>query len=212
VNSFNPASLELYLVADPDFARTDIVAGVEASVGEGVTCVQLRWKTGTDNQIVQLARALQQICESRLVPLIINDRVDIALAVGAAGVHLGVDDLALKDARRIGGPAMIIGYSPESDADIAMAADAGANYLGIGPLFSTTTKSDAGEGLGPHEFGRRRALTTLPVVAIGGLNARNVMEPMRAGADGVAVVSAVLGQSDPRGATRLLRAALDHHR
>jgi len=201
----------LYLVLDPDHARSDIVSTARAAIDGGVTCLQLRWKSGTDRQVVDLARALRDLTQSADIPLIVNDRLDIALAVGAAGVHLGVDDLPVADARRLGGAGFIVGYSPDTDADLAGAADAGATYLGIGPLFGTMTKVDAGPALGIREFARRRALTSLPVVAIGGITAHNAKAAFAAGADGIAVVSAIVGNPDPGGGARQLRQALPDH-
>ena len=200
--------LRLYLVLDPDHTRGDVLATVDAAIESGMSCVQLRWKTSTDREFVTLAHAVKRLAEPRGVPLILNDRVDIALAVGAGGVHLGVDDLAVEDARRLGGPDFLIGYSPETDAQIIEAAGAGASYLGIGPVFGTTTKLDAGPALGLAEFSRRRALTGLPVVAIGGIGPHNAASAMIAGAAGIAVASAILGDDDPAAATWRLSQAV----
>jgi thiamine-phosphate pyrophosphorylase len=202
-----PDTLRLYLVASPeDRPADDLVEVVQSTIAAGVTCVQLRWKSGTDRAIVELGRSLLGATRRAGIPLIINDRLDLALALGADGVHLGVDDLPIADARRLAGPDFIIGYSPESDDQIVRAADH-ASYLGIGPFFATGTKPDAGTALGLVEFARRRALTTLPVVAIGGISPHNAARPISAGANGIAVVSAILGMPDPAMATRdLVRA------
>jgi thiamine-phosphate pyrophosphorylase len=204
VTRFSPESLLIYLVADPNVALGDVVEDVRASINNGVTCVQIRWKDASDRQFANLARQMLDICEPLGVPLVINDRIDIALAVGAQGVHLGVDDLLIEDARRLGGPEFIVGYSPESDICIARAAARGVTYLGIGPFAATRTKNDAGCPLGPAEFARRRILSTLPVVAIGGINAENARSALGAGANGIAVASAILGTADPAAATRRL--------
>lgn len=198
----------LYLVLDPDHASGDAIAIAREAIENGVTSVQLRWKSATDRQVVELARVLHRLTQVRRIPLVINDRLDIALAVGAEGVHLGVDDLPVADARRIGGPRFIVGYSPETDDDIRSAAGAGASYLGIGPFAGTTTKADAGPALGAVEFARRRALTDLPVVTIGGISAANAGDAFAAGADGIAVASAILDSPDPGDATRQLRKVL----
>ncbi|HYJ13335.1 MAG TPA: thiamine phosphate synthase [Thermomicrobiales bacterium] len=201
-------ALRLYLVASPDNRPDDNLVGVVSStIAAGVTCLQLRWKSATDRAIFELGRSLLTVTRGAGIPLIINDRLDVALALGADGVHLGVDDLPIADARRLAGPDFIIGYSPETDEEISQAA-AYASYLGIGPFFSTATKPDAGSALGPVEFARRRARTTLPTVAIGGISSHNAAEPLSAGADGIAVVSAILGMSDPAAATRDLVRAL----
>lgn len=201
----------LYLVLDPDHCLRDVTATALDAFDNGVTCVQLRWKTATDRQLVELARAIQGIAEPRGIPLIMNDRLDIALASGAQGVHLGVDDVPVPDARRIAGSDFVIGYSPETDCQISGAAAAGATYLGIGPVFGTATKLDAGAPLGTTEFARRRSLSPLPVVAIGGVTAENAAEAVSAGADGIAIASAILGSPDPAAATRQLRGARSGH-
>lgn len=167
--------------------------------------VQLRWKRGTDRQIVELGRSLRDICASHRVPFLVNDRIDLALAIAADGVHLGVDDLPLEIARQIAPEPFIIGFSPERDDQIEKAQARGADYLGIGPFARTTTKPDAGHALGAVEFARRRAITELPVVAIGGLEAHNASRPIEAGADGIAVVSAILDAADPEQAAQTLR-------
>ncbi len=206
------STIRLYLVLDPDHVRGDALATARGAIENGVSCVQLRCKTSTDRRFVTMSRALLQLTRHHDIPLIINDRLDIALIVGANGVHLGVDDVPVEDARRVGGPDFIIGYSPETDAQIIDAAGAGVSYLGIGPIFGTTTKADAGPALGPAEFSRRRALTGLPVVAIGGIDGRNAGLAMAAGADGVAVASAILGSNDPAGAARSLSEAIQRQR
>lgn len=200
--------LRLYLVYDP---ALDVSPRPEDTIREaiagGVTCFQIRAKSATAREIVELARVLRPLTAAAGVPLIINDRLDLAMAAGADGVHLGVDDVPLADARRMAGAGFIIGFSPETDDQIRHAGDV-ASYLGIGPFFSTTTKADAGVALGAAEFTRRRALTSLPVVAIGGITAENAAEPMAGGADGVAVVSAILGAPDLRLAALSLRRAI----
>lgn len=186
----------------------DPVRLAKAVLGEGITCLQLRWKTGTDRQVVELAREFVPLCRAHRIPFIVNNRIDIALAAGADGVHLGVDDLPLADARNLAPPEFTIGYSPESDDDLRDAGARGATYLGIGPIFATTTKADAGAALGIGEFTRRRKLTALPVVAIGGVNERNAFDAIHAGADGVAVISAIAAADDPVEATRRLSASI----
>lgn len=198
----------LYLVLDPDHVAGDVIQTALDAFDNGVTCVQVRWKTASDRQFVELARAIQRLSQPRGIPLIVNDRLDIALVVGAEGVHLGVDDVPVQAARRIVGTEFLIGYSPETDSQIAGAAVAGASYLGIGPVFGTATKLDAGPALGTNEFTRRRVLTELPVVAIGGITADNAADAIAADAVGVAVASAILGNHDPAAATRQLKRVL----
>jgi len=200
------AQLRLYLVLDPDLVAGDPLEAARAAMRGGVTMLQLRAKHRTDREILALAEPLADICRREGVPFLVNDRLDLALACGADGVHLGVDDLPLAHARRLGGNALIIGYSPETDEQIRAAAANGASYLGIGPVFATSTKSDAGEPLGVAEFTRRHTLSGLPAVGIGGITMQNVSKVMEAGADGVAVVSAILAHPHPQQATaELLR-------
>lgn len=201
--------LAVYLVADPEQTTRDLVADVEAALTGGVTAVQLRAKRLTDRESVALARGLGDRCRVRAALFLVNDRIDIALAAGADGVHLGVDDLPLADARRLaGGQPFIIGYSPETDGQTRDAARAGADYLGVGPVFGTATKPDAGESIGLAAIARRAALAGIPIVGIGGIAAANAAGVVRAGAAGVAVVSAILRSPDPARAAREIAEAV----
>jgi thiamine-phosphate diphosphorylase len=207
--AFRPGVLRLYLVLDPDLARGEPEAVAAEALDAGVTCLQLRWKSASDRDVHSLACRLAKLAQTHQIPFLLNDRLDIALAAGADGVHLGVDDLPLEDARRVTGPEFILGFSPDSDDEVRQAAARGATYLGIGPFFETGSKADAGAAMGSGEFSRRRRLSNLPVVAIGGINTGNAHSPMRAGANGVAVVSAIVGAPDVARATRELDRALN---
>lgn len=200
--------LRLYLILDPDVVAGDLIAATRAALNAGVTMLQFRAKHRTDRAILEMAIPVRALCTEASVPFIMNDRLDLALACNADGIHLGVDDLPLQDARSLGGPNLIIGYSPESDEQIAAAAGAGASYLGIGPVFATATKHDAGAPLGLVEFTCRLKIGGLPGVGIGGIDATNAASVMAAGADGVAVVSAILGAPDPALASSELLAAI----
>lgn len=200
--------LLLYLVLDPDMVSGDLIAATQAALNAGVTMLQFRAKHHTDRAILEMATPVRRLCRAAAVPFIMNDRLDLAFACRADGIHLGVDDLPLPVARSLGGPDLIIGYSPETDAQISAAAEAGASYLGIGPIFSTSTKQDAGAPLGLEEFSRRRMLGGLPTVGIGGINAANAASVMSAGADGIAVVSAILRAQDSALATGELLATI----
>lgn len=203
----DPQALRVYLVYDPSTVTSmNVYDTIDAVVAGGITALQLRWKTGTDREIVELAKRIGPRLREAGIPFVINDRIDLALAAGADGIHLGVDDLPLDAARQLGGPGFIIGFSPETDEQIVLASES-ASYLGIGPFFATQTKLDAGDALGATEFARRRSLTGLPVVAIGGISASNAGDVLAAGADGVAVASAILASDDPGAATRALREA-----
>ncbi len=204
-----PAALHLYLVADPEQVKGDILTAVASAIAGGVSMVQLRAKSLTDRDYLALAITLSQLCRVQDVPFIVNDRLDIALAANASGVHLGVDDLPLAAARSIAGHDFIIGYSPETDEQIRSSASEGADYLGVGPVYGTRTKDDAGIALGLREFARRCDLSPLPVVGIGGITASGAADVIMAGADGVAVVSAILGARDPGATARDLREIVD---
>jgi thiamine-phosphate diphosphorylase len=200
------ADFRVYIVAG---FRDDLARAIHSAIRGGVTMVQLRLKDLSDREALTTARPVMGICRETGVPLIVNDRIDLALILGANGVHLGVDDLPLEDARRLAPPGFMIGYSPETDAQIVTASDRGATYLGIGPVYATSTKLDAGEPLGPTEFHRRRSLTNLPVVGIGGITATTARDVIEHGADGVALSSAILGAAHVESAARSVRIAVD---
>lgn len=200
--------LSLYLVADPDHVPGDLVATVGAALAGGVTAVQLRCKNRTDRDFLDLARAVGALTATADALFLVNDRIDIAIACGADGVHLGVSDLPIADARRIGGPEMIIGFSPETDQETRSAREQGADYLGIGPVFGTATKADAGDAIGLETISRRAKLAGIPVIGIGGITETNASQVINAGAVGVAVVSAIASAPDPTAAAATLRRAL----
>lgn len=197
-------TLRLYLVADPEHCRSDVIATVNAAIHGGVTCLQLRAKTLPDREHLDLANRLRAMCHEYGVPFIVNDRFDIALLSGADGLHLGVDDLPVESVRAQAPEGFIIGFSPESDEQIRHAKDRGVDYLGIGPVYGTQTKADAGLALGIAEFRRRCEISPVPVVGIGGISVTNAHEVLDAGAQGVAVVSAILDADDPNRAAREL--------
>ena len=196
----------LYLVTDRGLARGRAsVDLVREAVAGGVTCVQLREKDRGTREFIAEARALLAELQGTGVPLIVNDRVDVALAAGADGVHLGQRDMAIADARRLGPPGWIIGISAESLADAIRAEREGADYLGVSPVFATPTKTDHAPPLGLAGLRAIRAAVKLPLVAIGGIQAENAREVIRAGADGLAVVSAIVSADSPRAAAARLR-------
>jgi thiamine-phosphate pyrophosphorylase len=200
--------LSLYLV----FGATDtgprpFEETVLAAIEGGVTLVQLREKDAGTRVMTEHALRLKALLEPRGVPLIVNDRIDVALAAGAAGVHLGHDDMPPALARRLLGPDMLIGLSVGDEVEADAADPEIVDYVGIGPVFPTGTKSDAGEALGPARAARLRARTGLPSVAIGGIQADNAGQLRGTGIDGLAVVSAICGADDPGAAARRLRQA-----
>lgn len=203
----------LYLVTDRDLSRgRSTLDIVRAAVRGGVSCVQLREKTAATREFIQEARSIQAFLKTRQVPLIINDRLDVALAIGADGVHLGQQDMPLAMARAIAGNAMIIGISVECTADAVAAERGGADYLGVSPIFDTPTKTDTAPVLGLKGLQRIRQAVSLPLVAIGGLNRHNAAAIIQNGADGVAVVSAIVAADDPRQAATTLRETIHRAR
>jgi thiamine-phosphate pyrophosphorylase len=203
------AHLAVYLVADPEQTNRHLLDDVTAALAGGVTAVQLRVKSLTDRETLALAREIAVRCADRRALFLMNDRVDLALAAGAIGVHLGVDDLPIEDARRLLGPGAVIGYSPETDAQAAEACSRGANYLGVGPVFSTASKSDAGDAIGTETIRRRARLAGIPIIGIGGISSTNAPIVIEAGAVGVAVVGEILRSDDPRAATQRLVSAVN---
>lgn len=199
--------LRLYLVADPDLCATPLMDAVRHALQSGVTAVQLRAKRLNDREHLDLARDLSEVCHEYGAVFIVNDRVDIALLSSADGVHVGAGDIAPNDIRQVVPEEFIIGYSPNCETDHARGAL--ADYLGIGPVFGTSSKLDAGEALGLDELSRRTSAAQLPVVGIGGITADNARSVLEAGACGVAVISSILRAPDVSLATRRLRDALD---
>ena len=196
----------LYLVTDRTLSLgRSTVEVVRAAIRGGVSCVQLREKGCSTREFMDEARLLKALLAGTGVPLFINDRLDVALAVGADGVHLGQNDLAIADARRLVGNRMIIGISAESVADAVRAEAEGADYIGASPVFTTPTKTDTAPPLGLAGLRAIRRAVQLPLVAIGGINADNAAQVLRAGADGLAVVSAIVSAPCPRTAAAGLR-------
>ena len=200
----------LYLVTDRALAHgRPMAAVVREAVAGRVTCVQLREKNCGTREFMEEACAVHAATRALGVPLIVNDRVDVALAIGADGVHLGQQDMPIADARRLGPPGWIIGVSAESINDAMRAERDGADYVGVSPVFATPTKTDHAEPLGLEGLHAIRAATKLPLVAIGGIHAGNARDVIRAGADGLAVVSAIVAAADPRAAAEELRREIE---
>lgn len=210
VNGFTPERLRLYLVTDRASAGTRTLADVVAAcVQGGVTCVQLREKHLSTRDFLAQAMALQQLLAPHGIPLVINDRIDIALACGAHGVHLGQSDMPVAQARRILPPHMFIGWSVETMEHVLQSATLPLDYLGVSPIYATPTKADTLAPWGLDGLRRVRAASRLPLVAIGGIHAGNARAVLAAGADGLAVVSALCAAPDPRAAAAVLRQIID---
>jgi thiamine-phosphate pyrophosphorylase len=204
--------LSLYLVVGPDAtAGRDVTSVALAAVRGGATMVQLRYKTGT-SEILQSAREVIEVLRPTGVPVIINDRVDLARALGAQGVHLGQDDTAPADARGVLGEDSIVGLSITDPAQLKNVDPTIVDYLGVGPVFETGSKPDAAPPLGLETFARIAGGVRLPVAAIGGINESNAANVIRAGADGLAVISAICAADNPEEAARTLAARIDEAR
>lgn len=191
-------ALRLYLVTDQisigHRTLTDVVA---EAVRGGVTCVQLREKQLNTRDFYAQAMVLQKLLAPLNIPLVINDRIDIALACGAQGVHLGQSDMPVTQARKLLPPDIFIGWSVETIDDVVRSASLSVDYLGVSPVFATPTKTDTQTPWGLAGLRQVRSLTALPLVAIGGIHAGNAREIMLAGADGLAFVSALCAATDP---------------
>jgi thiamine-phosphate pyrophosphorylase len=203
----------LYLVTDRVLCGNRSLEDVahQALVG-GAACIQLREKDVSTRFFVEEARKIKGLTARFRAPLIINDRIDVALAGGADGVHIGQDDMPYAEARRLMGPKAIIGLSVETWDDVVEAEALDVNYLGVSPVFETPTKTDTKGNWGLEGLARIKAYSRHPLVAIGGLNASNAKEAVMAGADCIAIVSAICAAPDPLLASReindIIQAAL----
>jgi len=205
----------LYAIIDPERAGSHTLTDLaQAVVRGGATVVQLRDKHADGRRLVEEARAIKAALEPSSVPLLINDRVDVALASEAAGVHLGQDDMAVADARRLLGPAAVIGLSVKTIAQAEAAPVDLLDYVGIGGVFTTTSKDNPDPPIGTQGLARiievlRRRAPKLRLIAIAGIDAGNAARVIGAGADGVAVISALSLAPDPAAAARELRQIVD---
>ena len=205
-------ALRLYLVTDqPSLRGRTLTDVVQAAVRGGVGCVQLREKQASSRDFYAQAMALMELLAPLNVPLVINDRLDIALACGAQGVHLGQSDLPVQVARKLLPPEVFIGWSVETMDDVARSATLPVDYLGVSPVFATPTKTDTAQPWGLAGLQLVRAATALPLVAIGGIHLGNAAQLMQVGADGLAVVSAICSADDPCAAAHELRNVIDAH-
>lgn len=201
--------LSLYLVLDPELCRThSMVETTLAAIAGGATIVQLRDKRAGTEGLIRIGRELMDAMRGTGVPLIVNDDIDAAIAIGADGLHVGQDDLPTKTARDRLGPDKIIGLSIE-DETVARKVDRSiVDYVGIGPVFATPTKPDHKPAIGFDGLASLVRIAGLPSVAIGGLKRDHVDPVFEAGANGIAVVSAICGQPDPEGASRKISDAI----
>jgi thiamine-phosphate pyrophosphorylase len=207
--------VRLYALVDPERAGKRELPELARLVAQGgATLVQLRDKLSDTRPMVEHARALKAVLAPLKMPLLINDRVDVALAAGADGVHLGQDDMAVEDARRLLGPGAIIGLSIKTVAQAEAAPLDVLDYAAIGGVFATSSKANTSAPIGPAGLARiadifRRRAPKLPLCAIAGIDATNAADAVAAGVDGVAVISALSLTDDPQAAARTLRDIVD---
>jgi thiamine-phosphate pyrophosphorylase len=195
--------LSLYLVLDPVLCvRHTMVETAVAAVAGGATVVQLRHKSATTAQRIELGWALQAALRDTRALLVVNDDVEAAVAIDADGLHIGQGDISPAEARRLIGPDMVLGLSAGTRADIDGVDQAVVDYIGVGPVFGTATKPDHAAPIGLDGLERLLATTSMPAVAIGGLKLEHVAAVLKTGAAGLAVVSAICGMPDPGQAAR----------
>lgn len=197
----------LYLVTDRalSLGRSNLEV-VQSAVEGGVTLVQLREKEATTREFYEEGLRVGAYLKARDIPLIINDRVDLALALDAAGVHLGQDDMPIDVARKLLGPRKIIGASVFTLEEAKIAESLGADYLGLSPIFVTETKPELVRQIGIEGIPLLKAAVQIPVVGIGSMSESNAYDAVKAGLDGVAVVSAICSREDPRAAAAAIKA------
>jgi len=195
----------VYLVTDRRILQgRDLLDAVAEAIEGGVTLIQLREKEVSSREFYQIALKVKDLAHSKGVPLLINDRLDIALAVNADGLHIGQEDLPLKVARKLLGPDKIIGLSVSNLEDAVQGEKEGADYLGAGAVYPTTSKDVSESPIGPDGLKKIKDAVSIPVVGIGGINLFNIEEVKRTGVDGVAVISAIMGAPDIKDAARKL--------
>lgn len=199
----------LYLVTDRGLSQNRSMEEIiEAAIAGGVTAVQLREKGMPEEEFIREAVRLRRITEKLGVPLIVNDSLRVAQACGADGIHLGQEDMSCSTARALLGADPIIGISVSNVDEALQAVADGADYLGVSPIFRTPTKTDTPPPVGIEGLRNIRSRISLPLVAIGGISARNVAGILQAGADGIAVVSAIMAAPDPLAAAAELAAMI----
>lgn len=202
---FDPSVVKLVAITDGlHGSEAALVRRCRDAAEGGATCIQLRLKESSPREVAEIARA---IIRETGIPLIINDRADIAIAVGAAGCHVGAGDVPATAIRKMVPASFIVGCSVGSDAELGGAE--GADYAGIGPVFSTSTKADAGRAIGLDGFRALAAKLSIPCIGIGGISAENAGSVLAAGASGVAVVSSIFSARDVKSAAMSLARAIE---
>ena len=205
----NKNDLLLYLCTDQGFlGERNFADIIEEAIAGGVTMLQIREKNACTREFFEVACVARNITKVRRIPLVINDRLDVALAVEADGLHIGQSDLPLRAVRKIAGGKLFIGVSAGTVEDALVAEKDGADYVGAGAVFPTGSKADAGDAIGLEGLARICAAVHIPVVGIGGIGLANAADVMKTGAAGIAVISAILAQKDIKAASATLKAQI----
>lgn len=199
----------LHVLTDRKWSRgRDLVTVASAAIDGGATVIQLRDKNASTRELITEGLALRELTRQRGVLFIVNDRIDVALAVDADGAHVGQDDMPADLAHRLLGPERILGISAGNLREATAALASSADYVGVGPIYATRGKTDAGDPIGLNLLTKISARTSVPLVAIGGINASNAAAVIQAGASGIAVITAVVNAADISGAARELKNAI----
>lgn len=193
--------IDFYLVTDSGLSRRGTISDVENAVAAGCRIIQYREKTGSTREMILEAAQIKTLCGSEAI-FLVNDRVDVALAVDADGVHIGQDDMPIDTARDILGPDKIIGLTVHDVEEAQEAERSGADYVGLSPIFDTSTKKDAGSGIGPESIRDVKDAIGIPIVAIGGINKQNSESVIMGGADSLVAISAVVCSDDVKRETK----------
>jgi thiamine-phosphate pyrophosphorylase len=193
--------IDLYLVTDSGLSKKGILSDVRNAVDAGCRIVQYREKSRSTKQMVEEASLIKEICRGKAI-FLVNDRIDVAMAVDADGVHIGQDDMPIAIARQLLGSDKIIGLTVHDLREALEAEREGADYVGLSPIFGTSTKKDAGEGIGPERIREVKDALSIPVVTIGGINKENCVSVVRGGADSLVAISAIVCSDDVKRETK----------
>ncbi|AKB28207.1 Thiamin-phosphate pyrophosphorylase [Methanosarcina siciliae C2J] len=193
--------IDFYLVTDSGLSKKGTLSDVREAVDAGCKIVQYREKNKSTKEMVDEASEIKRICRDRAI-FLVNDRIDVALAVDADGVHIGQDDMPIEIAKKLLGPEKIIGLTVHNVEEAVKAEESGADYIGLGSIFDTSTKKDAGKGIGPASIREVKNAIKIPVVAIGGINKENCIPVVENGADSLVAISAVVCSDDVKRETR----------
>ena len=194
--------IDFYLVTDSQLSKRGTLSDVREAVESGCRIVQYREKNKSTKEMIYEASEIKRICNDKAI-FLVNDRIDVALAVDADGVHIGQNDMPIEIARKLLGPDKIIGLSVCNSDEAIQAEKNGADYVGVGPIFDTSTKKDAGKGIGPAKVGDVKKAIKIPVVAIGGISKENCVSVVENGADSLVAISAVVCSADVRKETKI---------